>query len=179
MSSFLAKKKAATGDNTADTPEKIRTCGINCAVCDNHVQKSYSCCTIETAPEKFKHLFTPGVVRLKICRKCIPYKKVIKLDEPVVVKKKIKIKQKRGRKPTKVVKPTTVVKPISRDVSMVMVMKDGAKIHVKKEMDNVIKHEPFTAILNPEHTTVFNGAHTQVGNSVEKMDCETGIFKAE
>ena len=167
---FLAKKEALTADKTGETPEKIRTCGINCAVCDNHVQKSYSCCTIETAPEKFKHLFTPGVVRLKICRKCIPYKKVIKLDEPVVVKKKIKIKQKRGRKPTKVVKPTTVVKALSRDVNMVTVVKDDAKVHVKNEMGNVITHEPFTAILNPEHTSVYNGAHSQVSNVVEKMD---------
>ena len=168
--SFSAKKETSAGDKTGETPEKIRTCGINCAVCDNHVQKSYSCCTPETAPEKFKHLFIGGIVRLKICRKCIPYKKVIKLDEPAVVKKKIKIKQKRGRKPTKVVKPTTVVKAISRDVSMVTVMKDDVKIHVKNEIDDAIVHAPFTAILNPEHTTAYNGAHSQVVNDLEKMD---------
>ena len=82
-----------------DQPEKIRTCGINCAVCDKHVQKSYSCCTLQTAPEKFKHLFKPGVHRLKICRKCIPYKKVVKVENQVVKKNPGKIKQKRGRKP--------------------------------------------------------------------------------
>ncbi|CAB4020741.1 Hypothetical predicted protein [Paramuricea clavata] len=162
-----AAKKEAPSEKTGDTPEKIRTCGINCAVCDNHVQKSYSCCNIQTAPEKFKHLFTPGIVRLKICRKCIPYKKVVKLDETVVIKKKMKVKQKRGRKPTKVVKPTTVVKVISRDVAMLTT--DDPKIHLKKEPDS-LTHEPFTAILNPEHTTVYNVTHPQVVNGVESMD---------
>lgn len=67
---------------------------------------------MQNAPEKFKHLFKPGVVRLKICRKCSPYKKIIKPDEPPVVKKKVKVKQKRGRKPSKVVKPSTVAREI-------------------------------------------------------------------
>ena len=167
---FLSAKKEASSDKTGDTPEKVRTCGINCAVCDNHVQKSYSCCTLQTAPEKFKHLFTPGVVRLKICRKCIPYKKVIKLDDAaVVVKKKVKVKQKRGRKPTKVVKPTTVVKAISRDAAMVTTVKDDKEINVKTEQMS-ITHEPFAAILNPEHTAVYNGSYPQVGISLATMD---------
>lgn len=101
----------------SDQPEKVRTCGIHCAVCEKHVQKSYSCCTLQTAPEKFKHLFTPGVHRLKICRKCIPYKKVqVKTESPVIKKKTGKVKQKRGRKP-KAGKLATVVKAIlSNDV---------------------------------------------------------------
>ena len=167
MISFFLAKKEATGDKTGETPEKIRTCGINCAVCDNHVQKSYSCCTKQTAPEKFKHLFTPGIVRLKICRKCIPYKKVIKPDEPVLVKKKIKIKQKRGRKPTKLMKPATVVKAIPNDATMSSEKVD-AEMRIKTEQDS-LTHQPFTAILNPEHTTVYNGTPPQIVNGVQEV----------
>ncbi|XP_028397924.1 uncharacterized protein LOC114521625 isoform X2 [Dendronephthya gigantea] len=169
-----AVKKENAGEKTGDSPDKIRTCGINCAVCGNHVQKSYSCCTLQTAPEKFKHLFVPGVVRLKICRKCIPYKKVIKLDEPVVVKKKVKVKQKRGRKPTKILKPTTVVKAIPRDATLVTTAKDDVKVRVKNE-PRIDDHKPFTSILNPEHATVYHGTYPsqniiQVVNGEESMN---------
>lgn len=170
---FLQAKKDSPIDKAGESPEKSRTCGINCAVCENHVQKSYSCCTIQTAPEKFKYLFTPGVARLKICRKCIPYKKVLKLDEPVVIKKKLKVKQKRGRKPTKVVKPTTVVKAIPNHSSVVTELNDNSKTLVKNEVDN-FAHEPFTAILNPEHTTFYNGTLTHALNGVERMDYSHG-----
>jgi hypothetical protein len=86
------------------------------------------------------------------------------------VKKKMKVKQKRGRKPTKVVKPITVVKAIFRDAAMLTAVKDDGKIHVKSEQD-ILPHEPFTAILNPEHTpVVYNDSHPQVLNGVENMD---------
>lgn len=52
-----------------------RTCGIVCFLCDNLVTKSYSCYKKENAPEKIKHLFTPGVKIVKVCRRCMPYKK--------------------------------------------------------------------------------------------------------
>lgn len=44
-------------------------------MCGNHVQKSYGCFRRDTAPEKLVHLFTPGMNRIKICRRCLPYKK--------------------------------------------------------------------------------------------------------
>ena len=45
-------------------------------MCDNLVTKSYSCYkSKEDAPDKIKHLFTPGVRIVKICRRCMPYKK--------------------------------------------------------------------------------------------------------
>lgn len=44
-------------------------------MCDNLVTKSYSCYKKENAPEKIKHLFTPGVKVVKVCRRCMPYKK--------------------------------------------------------------------------------------------------------
>ena len=44
-------------------------------MCGNHVQKSYGCFRRDTAPEKLLHLFTPGMNRIKICRRCLPYKK--------------------------------------------------------------------------------------------------------
>lgn len=102
------KVKIDKGDKP-EQPEKVRTCGINCAVCGKHVQKSYSCCTFQTAPERFKYLFTGDVRRVKICRKCIPYKKVVKTENQIVKKKTGKVKQKRGRKP-KANKLATVVK---------------------------------------------------------------------
>ena len=52
-----------------------RTCGIICCLCDNLVTKSYSCYRRENAPEKIKHFFTPGVKIVKVCRRCMPYKK--------------------------------------------------------------------------------------------------------
>ena len=64
---------AATGDGQSTTPE--RTCGIVCFQCDKLVTKSYSCYKKENAPEKIKHLFTPGVKVVKVCRRCMPYKK--------------------------------------------------------------------------------------------------------
>ena len=87
------------------------------------------------------------------------------------MKKKVKVKQKRGRKPTKVVKPTTVVKAILSDAAMVnTVIKDEKKIYIKTEQTS-LAHEPFAAILNPEHTTIYNGSHPQVPQiSVESMD---------
>ena len=44
-------------------------------MCGNHVQKSYGCFRRDTAPERLRHLFTPGMNRIKICRRCLPYKK--------------------------------------------------------------------------------------------------------
>lgn len=44
-------------------------------MCGNHVQKSYGCFRRDTAPSKLLHLFTPGMNRIKICRRCLPYKK--------------------------------------------------------------------------------------------------------
>ena len=64
---------AATGDGQSTTPE--RTCGIVCFQCDKLVTKSYSCYKKENAPDKIKHLFTPGVKVVKVCRRCMPYKK--------------------------------------------------------------------------------------------------------
>ena len=64
---------AATGDGQSTTPE--RTCGIVCFQCDKLVTKSYSCYKKENAPEKIKHLFTAGVKVVKVCRRCMPYKK--------------------------------------------------------------------------------------------------------
>ena len=57
------------------TTNSERTCGIVCFLCDNLVTKSYSCYKKENAPEKIKHLFTPGVKIVKVCRRCMPYKK--------------------------------------------------------------------------------------------------------
>ncbi|CAB3993217.1 Hypothetical predicted protein [Paramuricea clavata] len=52
-----------------------RTVGVTCTMCGNHVQKSYGCFRRDTAPAKLVHLFTPGMNRIKICRRCLPYKK--------------------------------------------------------------------------------------------------------
>lgn len=58
-----------------------RTVGVTCTLCGHHVQKSYGCFKRETAPEKLLHLFSPGMNRIKICRRCLPYKKqAIKID---------------------------------------------------------------------------------------------------
>ena len=46
-----------------------------CTMCGKHVQKSYGCFRRESAPERLMHLFTPGMNRIKICRRCLPYKK--------------------------------------------------------------------------------------------------------
>lgn len=54
----------------------VRTCGIVCHLCNLFVTKSYSCLTRENAPDKVKHLFRkPEVKMVKVCRKCVPYKK--------------------------------------------------------------------------------------------------------
>lgn len=64
---------AVTADGQTTTSE--RTCGIVCFQCDKLVTKSYSCYKKENAPEKIKHLFTSGVKVVKVCRRCMPYKK--------------------------------------------------------------------------------------------------------
>ncbi|XP_078361983.1 uncharacterized protein LOC144646311 [Oculina patagonica] len=67
------QKKTVTTDGQTTTSE--RTCGIVCFQCDKLVTKSYSCYKKENAPEKIKHLFTSGVKIVKVCRRCMPYKK--------------------------------------------------------------------------------------------------------
>jgi len=67
------QQKKTAGDGQSTPPE--RTCGIVCFQCDKLVTKSYSCYKKENAPEKIKHLFTPGVKVVKVCRRCMPYKK--------------------------------------------------------------------------------------------------------
>ena len=52
-----------------------RTVGVSCTMCGKHVQKSYGCFRRDNAPEKLVYLFTPGMNRIKICRRCLPYKK--------------------------------------------------------------------------------------------------------
>ncbi len=64
---------AVIADGQTTTSE--RTCGIVCFQCDKLVTKSYSCYKKENAPEKIKHLFTSGVKIVKVCRRCMPYKK--------------------------------------------------------------------------------------------------------
>ncbi|PFX20517.1 uncharacterized protein LOC111336789 isoform X1 [Stylophora pistillata] len=63
------------------TTTSERTCGIVCFLCDKLVTKSYSCYKKENAPDKIKHLFTPGVKIIKVCRKCMPYKKPKEADK--------------------------------------------------------------------------------------------------
>ena len=67
-----------SADGQTSTTE--RTCGIVCFLCDKLVTKSYSCYKKENAPDKIKHLFTPGVKIVKVCRRCMPYKKPKEAD---------------------------------------------------------------------------------------------------
>ena len=147
--------------------EKIRTCGINCAVCLNHVQKSYSCCTFQTAPEKYKHLFTPGVLRLKICRKCIPYKKVAKVEAQTVMKKKMKMKQKRGRKP-KSQKPGTTVKAISTKVDRIHAVRPGELSRAAVRSDN--RRFPAEPVQSPPSGRGGEEMQIDITNNDETVD---------
>lgn len=65
-------------------------------MCDKLVTKSYSCYKKENAPEKIKHLFTPGVKVVKVCRRCMPYKKP-KEDDSSAGAGKGKVKAVKGK----------------------------------------------------------------------------------
>ena len=79
MKKELKERLKREGKDGVDPVARInawgRTVGVTCTMCGNHVQKSYGCFRRDTAPEKLRHLFTPGMNRIKICRRCLPYKK--------------------------------------------------------------------------------------------------------
>ena len=79
MKKELKERLKREGKDGVDPAARInawgRTVGVTCTMCGNHVQKSYGCFRRDTAPEKLRHLFTPGMNRIKICRRCLPYKK--------------------------------------------------------------------------------------------------------
>lgn len=172
--SLLVKVKVDKGEKS-DQLEKIRTCGINCAVCDKHVQKSYSCCTFQTAPERFKHLFTPGVQRLKICRKCIPYKKVAKVENQVVKKKTGKVKQKRGRKP-KTEKPGAVVKAIRFDGTR---DRDVMKCSLPTGTMTSTTAEPFASVMHHNHAQEMLNASSYDRNGMISVNVKNQLENIE
>lgn len=73
----LSSSSSSSSDGPGPT---VRNCGIVCFLCNNLVTKSYSCYKKENAPEKIKHLFTPSVKVVKVCRRCMPYKKPKETD---------------------------------------------------------------------------------------------------
>ena len=83
--------------------------------------KSYSCYNKDTAPEKVKHLFTDGAKVVKVCRRCIPYRKPKVEDESKVKKKPgkpvkdklAKIKKCIKPKPSKTSSEKVVVSPVT------------------------------------------------------------------
>lgn len=146
------------------------------------MQKSYSCCTFQTAPERFKYLFTGGDVhRVKICRKCIPYKKVVKTENQIVKKKTGKVKQKRGRKP-KAEKLATVVKAThSKDaLGEQSVVKDSfsgsvisnftAQPFPSVMQDNTIKENASKRNIDYDRHGIMS---IKMDNKVENMDIAT------
>ncbi|XP_032239415.2 uncharacterized protein LOC116619115 [Nematostella vectensis] len=106
--------KTEGGTENKDGTGPVRTCGIVCTVCDNLVTKSYSCYKKDNAPEKIKHLFDGDVKVIKVCRRCLPYKKpkvegavptkVVKSKGKVLQSKLLKQKIKKARKLKSLVK---------------------------------------------------------------------------
>ncbi|XP_028406264.1 uncharacterized protein LOC114528751 [Dendronephthya gigantea] len=88
MKKELKERLKKEGKEGVDPAARInawgRTVGVTCTMCGNHVQKSYGCFRRDTAPEKLVHLFTPGMNRIKICRRCLPYKKQVGKTEQIL-----------------------------------------------------------------------------------------------
>ena len=133
-----------------------RTCGIICCLCDQLVTKSYSCYKKENAPEKIKHLFTPAMKVVKVCRRCLPYKKP-KDDENTdsAAKSKSKMKVIKGKlvkihsaklvknaKTSGKVKPVSVSEKIKVSSSEKSAQKLPSKEEPKKKKDDKSKTIP-------------------------------------
>lgn len=98
------KEVSSSSSSSSDGPTgSVRNCGIVCFLCNNLVTKSYSCYKKESAPEKIKHLFTPVVKVVKVCRRCMPYKKP-KEEEAAKSKSKVSNRKIAKMKTAKLIK---------------------------------------------------------------------------
>ncbi|KAK3746267.1 hypothetical protein QZH41_016520, partial [Actinostola sp. cb2023] len=167
------KKKEAGSSGENKEPAPARTCGIICSLCSNLVTKSYSCYRKDNAPENLRVHFTGDRKVIKVCRRCVPYKKPKTEDNSskaakskVSMNKFLKQKVKHARKAAKL-----DVKQIKSEISTQT--KDVAKTPEKppkddnntKEVKTVpeIHKEPTITQVSPKqdntmvHVSIKNG----------------------
>lgn len=153
-------------------------------MCKNLVTKSYSCYRKENAPDKIKSYFTGDVKVMKVCRRCVPYKKpkgdaqpskVVKTKVKILQAKLLKQKIKNAKKASKAEAKASKseISTQTKDKTSLKSTKDETKVKsVEKEAKESKKAEPSVVHLSPKkdttvvHVSIKNGKVESTSNNV-------------
>lgn len=120
----------------------MRNCGIVCFLCNNFVIKFYSCYKKENVFEKIKYFFIFLVKVVKVCRRCMFYKKFKEIDG-VSYLSKVKLKVVKGK----------FVK--MKSVKLIKNVKLNVKGNVFKEIEKKVIDKSFVKLLIKDDKKLF------------------------